>query len=490
MNLSSPRQRVGREQEQAILQQLLKSDKAEFLALYGRRRVGKTFLIKTFFETANSVFFYNSGLKDGTLKDQLEEFAKHIGEAFYGGVSLMPRTNWRAAFADLTKAIEQIPKRQKVVIFLDELPWMATKRSRLLQALDYYWNRYWSHDPRIKLIVCGSSASWILEKIINNKGGLYNRVTRTMHLTPFNLHETQAFLKRRGHHLNQKQITELYLALGGIPHYLSLAKKGYSAQQCLDELCFQKGGALVEEFERLFASLFNDAEYYITLIRVIAKHHYGISQVQLIQESGAPSGGRTVQRLKDLEEAGFISSFVPYGHQERGIYYKVVDEFSLFYLRWIEPNLMTIKKQTHADGFWLAKTKTPAWRSWSGYAFESLCYKHLPQIRTKLKIDPGAAIGSWRHQAKAADDQGTQIDLLFDRDDGAITICEIKYAEQPFVLDKAYAKTLLDKVKIFQTKTQSKKQIFIALIAANGVKPSMYSEDLIDGIVILDDLFT
>ena len=354
---------VGRVKEQGILKQFLNSSKAEFLALYGRRRVGKTFLIKNFFANEICVFFYCSGIKDGKLREQLKEFAKQIGSAFYNGAAITARRRWTDAFEDLNKAIEQITPNKKIVLFFDELPWIATPRSGLLQVIDYYWNRYWSHDNRVKLVVCGSSASWIIEKIINNKGGLYNRVTRTMHLDPFSLSEVAAFLSTLKIKLNHKQILELYMVFGGISHYLALLKNGYSAGQSIDELCFQKGGALINEFERLFASLFNDVDVYTGLIRIIAKYPCGIGQAQLIKESGISDGGRIKQRLKELEEAGFILEFVPYGHQEKGIYYKIIDEFTLFYLYWVEPKFKTIIKQDRTTGYWLSKMKSPGWKS-------------------------------------------------------------------------------------------------------------------------------
>jgi predicted AAA+ superfamily ATPase len=481
---------IGRGKEKDILKQVLKSVKPEFLALIGRRRVGKTFLIKNFFEEEDCVFFYCAGQQQGTLKQHLEEFSMQIGKTFYSGATIKVHTYWREAFEELTKAVEKIITRKKVVLFFDELPWMATKRSGLLQALDYYWNRYWSHEKNLRLIVCGSSASWITKNIINNKGGLYNRLTRTMNLEPFTLKETEDFLTSLKIKLNHKQILDLYMTLGGVPHYLALIRKGLSAYQCIDELCFQKGGALIKEFSRLFASLFNEAEAYITLIRVIAKHHYGIGQAQLIQESGASDGGRTVQRLKELEEAGFILEFIPYGHQEKGVYYKVIDEFTLFHLRWMEPNLKTILKQERSGGYWLAKTKSPSWKSWAGYAFESVCYKHIAQIRKALNIDAGAEVGSWRYSPRTSEKKGTQIDLLFDRTDGVITVCEIKYSDQPFIIDKSYANNLLSKIDIYRKQSRTTKLIFLSIISANGIKPTMYSEELINGgVALIDDLF-
>ena len=457
--------------------------------MYGRRRVGKTYLVTHFFERSSSHFFYVSGILKGKLKEQLGQFYKQIGETFYNGASIAQRSGWLDAFEDLTKAIQQVPNNKKVILFFDEFPWMATKRSGLLEALDYYWNRHWAHDSRIKLIICGSSASWIIEKIINNKGGLYNRVTRTMQLNPFTLEETKSFLRSIGIKLNDRHVLNLYMALGGVPHYLALLRKGLSAHQCIDELCFQKEGALVNEFDRLFASLFEDAEDYIHIVRGLAKHRYGIGQAQLIKESHLPEGGRTVQRLKQLEDAGFITSFIPYGHQQKGIYYKISDEYILFYLYWIEPHLSTIRKQNQMTGYWLAKANSPGWRSWSGYAFEAVCFKHLGQIRKALGIPSDAEVGAWRHIAHSKQDQGVQIDLLFDRFDGVITLCEIKYNELPFVIDKQYAHNLQKKIDVYRKQTKVDKQIFLSMITVSGLKETMYSEEMISTIVILSDLF-
>jgi AAA+ ATPase superfamily predicted ATPase len=481
---------IGRDEEKAIINQLVLSKKAEFLALYGRRRVGKTYLIRNLFSHTSSVFFHVTGLQKVSMKVQLAQFAKQLGVTFYGGASMGTPRSWLNAFEDLTKAIQHLPGTKKIILFLDEFPWMATRRSGLLQALDHYWNHYWVHDSRLKLIICGSSASWIIEKIINNKGGLHNRVTRTMRLHPFNLNEVRLFLKMQGIKLNNRHVLELYSVLGGIPHYLSLIRGGLSAHECIDELCFQKDGPLVNEFDRLLSSLFKDSEIYVTIIRIIAQHRYGIAQTALISEGKISEGGRIVQRLKGLEEAGFISSFVPYGRQEKGIYYKISDEYTLFYFHWIKPNMISIRKQDTSKGYWLAKAKSQSWKSWAGLAFEAICYKHLAQIRKALHIDPGAEIGTWQHIGQQKDrEPGAQIDLLFDRPDNVVTLCEMKYTEQPFLLDKKEATNLQNKADVFRKQTKTQKQIFFAIISASGIKPSMYSEELIIGQVDLDDLF-
>lgn len=489
-NTASKGKIIGRLREQAILKELTESRKSEFIAIYGRRRVGKTYLIKNLMDSLPCIFFHVTGLQKGTLKEQLEEFAIQVGLTFYQGASITSRTRWRDAFEDLSQAISKISKEKKIVLFFDELPWMATPRSKLITALELYWNRYWAFDDRLKLIICGSATSWIIENIINNKGGLHNRVTRTIHLKPFSLHETETFLKESQIYLNHRQILDLYIVLGGVPLYWSFIRKGHSAHQCIDELCFQNEGPLVKEFGRLYESLFEDAKPYVDLIRTIAKHRHGIGQAELITKSKLPDGGSTVRRLHQLEEAGFITSLVPYGHKDRGIYYLIDDEYSLFYLHWIEPNLKTINKKAVNQGFWLSQSSRSAWKSWAGLAFESICYKHIDQIRHALNIDPGSIVGTWRYSPRSKGDQaGAQIDLLFDRPDGAITICEIKCSDSPFAIDKSYAQELLKKMEVFRKQTRTKKQLFLSMITVCGLKPTMYSEEIVTNQITIEELF-
>src|ERR1700733_9114429 len=385
----APEKIIGRQREQELLKELVKSRKSEFIAIYGRRRVGKTYLIKNLMQSFPCVFFHVTGLQKGSSKEQLKEFAKQIGKTFYNSPSLIPEKNWMDAFENLTATINEVPKEKTVVLFFDEFPWMATPRSKILTALELYWNRYWVFEKRIKLVICGSATSWIIKHIINNKGGLHNRVTRTIHLRPFSLYETESYLKEYQIKITRRQILDLYTVLGGVPLYWSFVRKGRSAHQCIDELCFQSDGPLVKEFERLFESLFEDPKPYTELIPI----------------SKLPDGGGTVHKLHQLEEAGFITSLVPYGHKDRGVYYVIDDEYSLFYLRWIEPNLKTIAKKATNDGFWTSQANQPAWKIWAGLSFESICYKHIDQIRKALNIDPGATVGTWRFSPKPKDDQ-------------------------------------------------------------------------------------
>jgi len=483
---------IGRREEQVALIDFLKSNRPEFLAIYGRRRIGKTFLIKQTFAKQDCVFFYATGIQHGMMSDQINRFTKEIGRVFYQGIDIKERKNWVETFDLLSDALEKnLPKNKKIILFFDEFPWMATHKSGLLQALEHRWNHSWSHDKRIKLIICGSSASWIINKIINNKGGLHNRITRQIHLMPFNLQETRALLESQKVHLIPKQITELYMATGGVPYYLSYAEKNQSAAQIVDKLAFQKNSLLFNEFDNLFSSLFENSAPYISLLRFIAKSHPGISQEQIINQFDSVSrGGRMVERLKELEDTGFIISFVPHLHKKRGKYYRLIDEYTLFYLDWIEPIKNTLQKKSLPAGYWSDKYRSPTWYNWAGYAFESICYKHIDQIRKVLGISPGAVANGWRYAPRSQSDlKGAEIDLLFDRDDDTITICEIKYTTKPFAITKEYAETIKNKIAVFRRETRIKKQILFVLISANGMEKTIYSEELVQAVVTLEDLF-
>jgi len=319
-------------------------------------------------------------------------------------------------FEILTNAIEQAHNK-KIVLFFDELPWMATRNSRILQAVDYYWNQYWSNDPRIKLIICGSSASWIIHKIIKNKGGLYNRITRKMHLKPFKLNETKHFLQQSGIKLNNEQILSLYMVTGGIPHYLSHIEPGLSAMQIIEQLAFSEEGLLREEFNDIFASLFNDHDDHIRIIKAIANQRYGIGKNELLKKlDKSLLGKKGITILDELEESGFIISFKPHFHKRQGLYYRLIDEYTAFYLKWIEPLKHTLQTQSLDKGNWQSIHNSPEWYSWLGYTFETVCYKHISEIRRALAIDPGAIANSWRYVPRKGDEnRGAQIDLLFDR---------------------------------------------------------------------------
>jgi len=491
---------IGRKTELQRLEKIYKSKEAEFVVLYGRRRIGKTFLIREFFKTKPAVFFQVTGSQKGTLKKQLAHFSESFSQVFTEGAEMKPLESWEEAFKTLTKFIEareikEITKKteEKIVIFLDELPWLATARSGILEALDYYWNHHWSRHSNIILVVCGSSASWLIKNIIYNSGGLHNRCTAEMKLSPFNLAETEEFLRSREIKLKRGQILELYMALGGVPYYLSYVEKGLTATENIQKILCDINAPLLDEFTKLFKSLFKNAKAYQELIKIIASKKEGVDRVSLEENSQcSPGGGRLSDQLEQLEQTNFIISYTPWG-KERGAYYKVIDEFCLFYLSWLESS----KAKERLADFWAKQTQKPSYHVWAGYAFEAICRKHIGQIIAGLNLKSAESISTWRvsKNKKNVEQEdlellaGAQIDLLIDRSDDAITLCEIKYTQAPFVIDKAYAEVLKRKIDVFKAVTKTHKEIFMALISANGVKENKYSEDLISGVVTLEALF-
>lgn len=483
---------IGRVKEHAELKDIFHSNKPEFVAVCGRRRIGKTFLIRNYFRSKKCLYFEMMGLQNGLLKEQLENFTESLSEAFYDKMPIQTVKSWKEAFQRLTIVIEKQNPKIPIILFFDELPWMATKRSGLLAALGYFWNKYWVNFKNIKLIICGSSASWILKKIIHNKGGLHNRVTRQINLRPFSLKETKAYFNSMGLSLNDNQVLEAYMAVGGIPYYLNGFKKNASVNQNINNLCFRQEGILFDEFEKLFRSLFDKAEAYIELLRLIAKKRYGISRFVLeTQSTLSTKGGTLTERLKDLEDAGFILSFLPLWNKSRGIYYKVIDEFSLFYLTWIEPEKLTLIKMEEKNNFWVQKYKMPVWNTWAGLSFEAVCYKHIEAIRHALHIPANSRAGVWRTLSHEDDERGgAQIDLLFDREDDAITLCEIKYSAHPFVMNKEFLKSMINKKEVLIKSIHTKKQLLMAVIAPYGIKNNFYADDLDPGVVKLSDLMS
>ncbi|CAO5681372.1 MAG: hypothetical protein HEEMFOPI_01914 [Holosporales bacterium] len=480
---------IGRDFEKKVLNDLFLSKKAEFLAVYGRRRIGKTYLIREFFSKKKSYFFQITGIKNGLLNDQLYEFTRVLEKQIpQDGIHLKEPKNWLEAFDMLTKSFEAFAKNKKIVLFFDETPWLASKKSRFLESLDYYWNTKWSQNPNIKLIICGSAASWIINRVINDKGGLHNRVTAKLRLDPFSLKETKQFLKSQNIKWSDQQIIELYMITGGVPYYLSLLRRDFSVHQNIDYLCFNKNGILFSEYDNLIPALFDDSTIHKSLIEFIGSHFYGVERQHIIDKLKIPSGGTLNNYLSELEESGFITQFFPYGHKKRGQYYRVVDEYIMFYLHWIAPHMTTIHHMNSYENYWSVLSLCPSYKSWSGYAFESLVYKHLNLVRKTFHIPSTGKLGFYKH---VGNDQepGTQIDLLFDREDNVVNICEIKFNKDPYKIDKDYAKKLIQKVRIFEENQKTKKSLFLSMITLNGVQNNVYAEDLVTNVMTSKDFF-
>lgn len=482
---------IGRKEEISLFEEKLNSVSSEFIAVYGRRRVGKTYLITQFFSRQIGIYFEQTGLNEGALKEQLTVFSRSLSKSFYQGADLKTPKNWMEALEVLSNAIDAVPKNKRITLFFDEIPWLATRKSGFIKALGHYWNTRWVYRKKLILVVCGSAASWMIENIIYSRGGLHNRITAKIPLQPFTLKETENYLSHKGIKLNRQQILQIYMAIGGIPHYLNGLKNGLSAAQNINNLCFKKSGFLVNEFDILFHSLYEDPESYIHLIRIIAQKSQGMSRDDIVEQSNILSGGRLNTRLRSLEEAGFITTYLPVGHARRGLHYRVVDEYSLFYLTWIEPMVKSIGKSSSKHK-WESIIKKPTWNAWTGYAFESICFKHIDHIIKALGLDYiQTNCSNWQYQPrkKTAEDEGAQIDLVFDRDDGCVTLCEIKYCEKPYLLTKDYVQALQKKEDVFNKITRNKKQVFWALISVNGAVSNEALKSKIDKTVTLNDFF-
>lgn len=470
----------GRNRERIRLERVLSSPRPEFLAIYGRRRVGKTFLIRRFFAGRARVFEL-SGRSGGTTSENLRVFADAMADAFHGGAKLAVPGSWHDAFRALEQELERQRSKQKWVLFFDELPWLVTHKSGCLEELEHFWNSWCSKHPNIVLVVCGSAASWMLGHVVHGHGGLHNRLTETIRLLPFSLAEAHQLLEDRGIPLTRHQMVELYMVTGGVPHYLDQVPRGQSIAQIVDTMCFDPDGALAREFDHLFASLFADDEIYRRVVGQLARTRRGVPRDELLRAVGATSGGGSHRVLTNLEEAGFIQTVIPFGRTHRDRFYRLVDEFALFHCQWIEGH------RQRKRGDWTAVRGTPKWNTWAGLAFEALCSKHIDEIERALGISGvRTEASSWQHRAGGPDDDGAQIDLLIDRADDVISICELKHTVNPFAITKRYADDLRRKVAVFQRETKTRKSLQLVLITTAGLVATSWSRDLVDREVGLD----
>lgn len=467
---------IGRQVEKEILKEALESAKAELVAVYGRRRVGKTFLIRSYYE--NHLVFELSGSVDASREIQLVNFAKALENFMDIGISPRVPDNWPDAFVMLTQYLERIPEAKKKVIFFDELPWLDTMHSGFLSAFDYFWNSWCSKQANIVVVICGSAASWMIDKIIYNKGGLHNRITRQIRLLPFTLTETKSFLTMKNIKLDNYQIAQLYMAIGGVPYYLDQVRKGKSTNQIIDELCFAPQAPLQNEFDHLYISLYSNADVHLSIIKALGKKRSGLSRNEIMKIAKLNSGGYLTDVLNELEESGFISSYLPMNRKSKDAIFRLMDEYSLFYLKFIEPT------RSPQLGTWAILSSRPTWKAWSGYAFENLCLKHVNKIKSALQIGGvHTQQGAWYDR-----DEGAQIDLIIDRADRCINLCEIKFSEHPYTITRKYANDLQHKALAFKKAMKTNKTIFTTMITTFGLTENEYSNQYVDSEVVLDDL--
>lgn len=469
---------IGRKKELERLEEIKQSGTSEFVAVYGRRRVGKTELVRKVFD--KKFTFQVTGIANVQKKRQLLNFYTAL-QNYRRADDLPPMPeNWFMAFQQLIKYLEASEASQKV-IFFDELPWFDTPKSDFLQSLEHFWNSWASARDDILLVVCGSAASWMVNKLINHRGGLHNRVTHKIRLHPFNLKEAEQLLRLKNPRIDRYQVIQLYMAMGGIPFHLNDVSAKESAAQNIQRICFDEDGLLHGEFDNLFKALFRKAERHIDIVRTIAVKAKGLTRKEIKETLQSSESGTLTRTLDELEKSGFIRKYLPFGKRKRDSLYQLVDFYTLFYLRFIE-------KSNFADrNNWLNALDDPSVRAWSGYAFEQVCWYHIQQIKQALGIAGVITHTSvWRSKSHV---KGAQIDLLIDRRDHVINICEMKFSIGAFTIHKNYAAQLQQKIQTFREETGTKKAIHLTMVTTYGIEENNWSINLVNNDIDMNVLF-
>jgi len=466
---------VGREDEIRSIEKYYYSGRPELVIIYGRRRVGKTYLIREIFE--NNFSFYFTGSIDASNSTNLANFDTEIMAC--GGDVQTKSKNWSDAFEKLKNLLNKNKGARKVV-FIDEMPWLDAHKSDFLSAFDYFWNSWASANPDIFFIGCGSATAWITKHIFQNRGGLHNRVTGRIYLAPFTIGECELFFERMGVIITRYQLAECYMIFGGIPYYLSLFEKGLSFSQNVDKLCFAPNAPLKNEFEELYHSLFKNPLHHIKIVETLTAKKSGMTRKDLCDTGGLQENGHLTRALKELEQCGFIESFSDFTKKKSGTFYFLKDAFTLFYIRYIRNN------NTKDMYFWTNYAEDGGHRAWSGYAFELLCRIHLSKIKEKLGISGVSTnTATWRSKDSTP---SVQIDLLVSRRDGVVNLCEIKYSKHPYKITKDYGEKLEYRKMVFAMETGCKHALHTTMITTFGLTKNGYF-GAAQSEVTLDDLF-
>jgi len=468
---------IGRKAEIADLDEIIESKQAEFVIVYGRRRVGKTFLVREYF--GQKFAFYHTGMANTDMEGQLKVFNSSLHK--YGEMPYPQVKTWFEAFEQLTHLLAHHRRQAgKKVVFIDEMPWMDTQNSGFIQGLEWFWNSWASAQHDILLIVCGSATSWIINNLINNHGGLHNRVTRQIYLRPFTLAECEAYFKLKNIEITRHEIVENYMIFGGIPYYLSLMKKQFSMAQNIDNICFKEKGELTDEFANLYASLFRHSEKHVQIVEALSRKTRGLTRDEIIEFTKLPNGGGLTRILKELDLSGFIRKYRGYGKKKRDALYQLTDFFTLFYF-----NFMCDSKNDD-EHYWTNLIENARHRAWSGYAFEQVCMAHIRQIKQKLGIAGVLTnVSSWRSKET---DPGAQVDLVIERNDRVINLCEMKFSNKEFVIDAKYDTILRHKRATFREELKTQRAVHLTMITTFGVKHNAYWGN-IQSEVVMDDLF-
>ena len=462
---------IGREKEQQDLLMAFESKYSEFVAVYGRRRIGKTFLIRETFE--HRFVFQHSGIKNGGRKVQLERFRRSIVQ--YGYLDCPELKDWFTAFDALRIVIDRSAAARKVV-FLDELPWMGRKDKNFISAVEDFWNGWASARKDILFIVCGSATSWILSKVVHNRDGLHNRVTYRIPLRPFTLRECELYCESRDLELTRVQIAELYMVLGGVPYYWQFLRKGLSVAQNIDAMFFAGDDKLENEFDEVYGSLFASPRPYLDIITALGRRKAGMTRDELEQNAGVANNGVLTRRLQELEQCGFIRRFTEIGCRKKGSVYQLIDNFTLFHLKF------AVENTTNDTRFWTTRLDSHLHSAWAGIAFERICLQHIDGIKEALRIG-GVHVDyhGWRGPS-------SQVDLLLDRADGIINLCEMKWSTGVYAITADDDLSMRNKKSEFKEETATRKSVHVTYVTSYGVKPNAYAKN-VQSFVTLNDLF-
>lgn len=471
---------IGRENELAELKRCLDSDRSEFVIVYGRRRVGKTFLIDTFFHGQYDFSFVGGNRL--SKEKQLRNFSKALKKA--ARLPAQPKfSDWSDAFDALEEYLESIDEVRKKVIFIDEMPWIDTPKSEFVEALETFWNSWGSRRHDIMFVASGSASSWMMDKLVENPGGLHARITNNIYVRPFTLRETEDYLRSRRMGWDRYQILKLYMVFGGIPFYLSLLDPAKTMIENIDCLFFRKSGAMRIEFDELYNAIFSNSGKYLEVTEALYKNKSGLTSTEIRKATGIE--GKTLATiLRNLERCDFILSYTQFGNKSRGTLYRLIDFYTLFYFKFIK------SLDTKDEQWWQHNYNSRSVESWQGISFELVCLTHLNQIRQRLGISGiSTSASSWRYRALPdGKERGTQIDLVIDRGDHVINLCEMKFCSTKFPVTADYERTLRDRILLFKEKTGTPKSLACTFITTFGVADGAH-RGIVDSEIVADDLF-
>ncbi len=466
---------VGREYEIERLKNSLKSNESELIALYGRRRVGKTFLIRNVFE--NKIKFEVTGLYGGNKEKQLDVFFDELKKVFKKLEEIDKPFNWKEAFELLKKYILSLKSKEKKVLFIDEMPWLDTHKSDFRMYFGHFWNTFCEKRKDLMIIVCGSAASYMVKNVISNRGSMHARLTYKLQLKPFTLYETKTYLESKKIVWGHYQILHLYIAMGGIPHYLNKVRKGESVVQAIQRICFDDSGDLVNEFDEIYASLFSNSSSHISIVKALASANRGISRDELILKSKQHGGGAFTRAVDELIASGFVSKYPAFDKKSKQTLFRLTDEYSIFYLKYIERN------RNQGDNFWKTMFQKQSYISWAGFNFETICLKHVNQIKKALKIEGIHSINSsWSGE-------NAQVDLVIKRADHWINLCEIKFHATPYTIGKIELENLKNKVNQFKNYVSGKDAVTLVMITTFGVVQNANYSEIVENDFTMEILF-